>query len=42
MEWGGGEDGCKEESDIKLNFRMNKKTYLTLERGKIIWVHDTR
>jgi hypothetical protein len=25
MEWGVGEEGCKEKFDIKLNFRMNKK-----------------
>jgi hypothetical protein len=27
MDWGGGEEVCKEESDIKLNFRMNKNIF---------------
>jgi hypothetical protein len=27
MESGGGEEGCKEKSEIKLNFRMNKNIF---------------
>jgi hypothetical protein len=32
---------CKEESEIKLNFRMNKKYISSFHEIKIIWVYET-